>query len=205
LNKEQINRLVSNFSKRNIEASYFKCLDEAKTRVLEMVPKTATVGIGNSQTLKKMNISKVLEERGNTVYDKTLAKNKEEIRDLKRKSLLTDWYITSSNAVSAEGHIVNIDHSGNRVAAMIYGPDKVIVVVGKNKIEKTLDDAMKRARNHAAPLNAKRAGYNPPCVELKRCVDCLTKDRVCYNVVTIEGQYVSGRMKLFIVNEDLGF
>ncbi|WP_432664278.1 lactate utilization protein [Wukongibacter baidiensis] len=203
--KEQIEKLISNFAKRNIETFYFDSLEEAKIKILNMVPITTTVGIGNSQTLKKMNISKVLEERGNTVYDKTLAKNKEEIRDLKRKSLLTDWYITSSNAISVEGHIVNIDHSGNRVAAMIYGPDKVIVVVGRNKIEETLDDAMKRARNHAAPLNAIRAGYNPPCVELKRCVDCLSKDRVCYNVVTIEGQYVPGRMKLIIINEDLGF
>ncbi|WP_432408950.1 lactate utilization protein [Wukongibacter sp. M2B1] len=205
MNEKEIINIIDNFSKRNIEAFYFDSLEEAKMKVLDMIPKTKTVGIGNSQTLKKMNISRVLEERGNIVYDKTFAKNKEEIRDLKRKSLLTDWYITSSNAVSVEGHIVNIDHSGNRVAAMVYGPDKVIVIVGINKIEGTLDDAMKRARNHAAPLNAIRAGYNPPCVELKRCVDCLTKDRVCYNVVTIEGQYIPNRMKLFIVNEDLGF
>lgn len=194
LSKEQINTLISNFAKRNIEALYFDTLDEAKAKIIEIIPTEAVIGIGNSQTLKKMDISRVLTLKGNRVYDKTLAKSKAEIKELKKKSLLTDWYITGSNAVSLEGHIVNIDHSGNRVAAMIYGPEKVIVVVGTNKIEDTLENAMKRARNHAAPLNAKRAGYNPPCIELKRCVDCSTKDRVCYNVVTIEGQYRADRM-----------
>lgn len=100
---------------------------------------------------------------------------------------------------------MNIDHSGNRVAAMIFGPDKVIIVVGKNKICETLNDAIERAKNVSAPLNAKRAGYNPPCLDIGRCLDCTSKDRVCFNLVVIEGQYDRNRMKLFIVNEDYGF
>jgi len=152
-----------------------------------------------------MQISQELKARGNTVYDKTLAKTKEESVMLKKKAMLTDWYITGSNAISVEGHIVNIDHSGNRVAAISYGPDKVIIVVSKKKIEKTLVDAIARARNHSAPLNAIRAGYNPPCLELKRCVDCQSKERVCFNLSIIEGQHDPNRMRLFIVDEDAGF
>ncbi|KNF09405.1 hypothetical protein CLPU_3c01830 [Gottschalkia purinilytica] len=88
---------------------------------------------------------------------------------------------------------------------MIYGPDNVIIVVGKNKVCNTLDEAIQRAKNISALLNAKRAGYNPPCVELSKCVDCKTDQRVCFNLVILEGQYVKNRMKIFLIREDLGF
>jgi hypothetical protein len=202
---DKINQIIENFSKRNIDAEYFHSLNEAKQRILELIPIDTSIGIGNSQTLKSMEISQTLLTRGNIIYDKTFAKTKEESKRLKKESLLAEWYITGSNAISAEGHIVNIDHSGNRVAAMIYGPEKVIIVIGTNKIEDTLDAAIHRVRNHAAPLNAKRAGFNPPCIQLNKCIDCKTDDRVCYTLVVIEGQYVKERMKVFIVHEDLGF
>jgi hypothetical protein len=88
---------------------------------------------------------------------------------------------------------------------MIYGPEKVIVVIGTNKIVDTLDEAVKRVRNISAPANAKRAGLKPPCVELGKCIDCRSSERACYNFVVIEGQAVKGRMHVFIINESLGF
>lgn len=197
--------LKDNFRVKNIETEYYQNLDEVKQCILERIPKESTVGIANSQTLKKMMISEALAERGNVTYDKTFAKSKEEAVLLKKKSLLTDWYITGTNAISAEGHIVNIDHSGNRVAAMAYGPERVIVVVSKNKIEATLEKAIARARNHAAPRNAVRAGYHPPCVEVKECVDCKSKERVCFHLSIIEGQSEPERMTLIIVDEEAGF
>ncbi|WP_066507055.1 lactate utilization protein [Abyssisolibacter fermentans] len=197
--------LIKNLNSRNINAYYCKDTKETNKKILDMIPNKTTVGIGNSKTLKTMNISKKLLDRGNIVYDKTLAKDKDEIIQLKKKSLLTDWYITGTNAVSMQGHLVNIDHSGNRVAAMIYGPDKVIVVIGKNKIVESLEAAKDRARNHAASLNAKRAGYNPPCLKVGKCVDCKSKERVCFNHVVIEGQYDHERMTVLIVDEELGF
>lgn len=201
----KISTLIKNLNRRNITAYYFETLEDAKNEILKIIPKDSTIGIGNSKTLKEMDISVTLSKRGHIVYDKTLAKTKEAMKLMKKQALLTDWYITGTNAVSMDGYIVNIDHSGNRVAAMIYGPDNVIIVIGVNKIEDTLDDAMNRARYHAVPLNAKRAGYNPPCLELKKCVDCSPENRVCFNIVTIEGQYEPDRMQVFIVNEDLGF
>lgn len=119
--------------------------------------------------------------------------------------MTADWYITGTNAVSLKGHIVNADHGGNRAAAMIFGPDKVVIVVGVNKIVDTLDEAIFRVKNIASPLNAKRAGFNPPCVELNRCVDCRSAERVCNNLVIIEGQAEKDRMKVIIVNESIGF
>lgn len=88
---------------------------------------------------------------------------------------------------------------------MVYGPEKVIIVVGENKVCDTLEAAIERARNIAAPLNAKRAGYNPPCIKMKKCIDCKSEERVCFNLNIIEGQYDANRMKLFIVNEDIGY
>lgn len=201
----KIQYLIQSLSSRNINGYFFETFEEAKSRVKEMIPMNASIGIGNSVTLKKMKISDELMDRGNIVYDKTLAKSKEESKDLKRKSLLTDWYITGTNAISLDGHLVNMDHSGNRVAAMLYGPNNVIIIIGINKITKTLDQAIFRVRNVASPKNAKRAGFNPPCIELGKCVDCRSPERVCNNLVIIEGQNDKRRMKVFIINDNEGF
>ncbi|WP_346897883.1 lactate utilization protein [Clostridium sp. UBA7503] len=200
-----INRLKESFKIRNIEVEYFKTLNEVKKNILNIIDKECTVGIGHSVTLQKMNITDSLIERGNVVYDKELGKTKDEIKLLKKKSLITDWYITGSNAVTMDGRIINVDHSGNRVAAITFGPDKVIVVVGKNKIVDNVEEGIKRVKNIACPLNAKRAGYNPPCVEINRCVDCTSKERVCNVLSIVEGQADKNRMKLFIVDEECGF
>jgi len=197
--------LINNLRLRNIEANYFEDMQQCLDKLLELIPSDCSVGIGNSQTLIKMNISRLLLDRGNIVFDKFLARDKSEVTDLKKKSLLSDYYLTGTNAISIEGHLVNIDHSGNRVAAMIYGPDKVIVVIGANKIVDSLDDAIKRARNIAAPANAKRAGLDPPCMSVGKCVDCHSSERACNNLVVIEGQNVKDRMSVFIINESLGY
>jgi L-lactate utilization protein LutB len=205
MHKLNIEKLIRNFEKRNISASYFKDLKEVKSKIFKMISKGSLIGIGNSRTLKKMKLSKDLTKKGYRVLDKTLAKSKEESVELKRRALLTDFYITGTNAISSEGHIVNIDHSGNRVAAMIYGPKKVIVVIGINKITETLDQAIDRAKNIAAPLNAKRAGLNPPCVKRNECIDCSSDERICNSMVIIEGQRRKDRIKVIIVDEELGF
>jgi len=199
------NRLISNFEKRNILVLWFNSFDEIKQHLLDEIPKNAKVGIGNSETLKGMKITKALCDRGNVVFDKTLGKTLDEVKELKRNALLTDYYISGANAVSVDGKIVNIDHSGNRVAAIAYGPDRVYIVVGKNKIVATYSEAMKRAKNIAAPLNAKRAGYNPPCVAVGHCTDCLSPERVCNNVSIVEGQHEKNRLTLLIANEEEGF
>jgi L-lactate utilization protein LutC len=205
MNIESIFKMKENFKLRNIEVEHFETLEEVKSYILNTIPLECTVGIGHSITLQKINITNSLLERGTIVYDKELAKDRDECKTLKKKALITDWYITGSNAVSIDGRIVNVDHSGNRVAAITFGPDKVIIVVGKNKIVDTLNEAIKRVKNISCPLNAKRAGFNPPCVTLNRCVDCVSRERVCNSLSIIEGQSDSNRIKLCIVNEECGF
>ena len=199
-----IKELENNFKRRNIDVMWFDAFSQIKEYLLEQIPNDAKVGIGNSITLKSIDISNSLRDRGNLVFDKAFASNQDEIRQIKRDSLLADYYISSSNAVSVDGKIVNIDHSGNRVAAITYGPDKVYIVVGKNKITKTYDEAVIRARK-AAPLNARRAGYSPPCLSLGHCVDCSSQERVCFIISIIEGQYIKNRMALLIADEEEGF
>ena len=112
------NKITRNFKSRNIEVCVFDTIREAKEQILALIPETATIGIGHSATLEAMKLTALLCDRGNLVYDKTLADSKAESRNLKRQALLTDWYVSGANAVSMEGHIVNMDHSGNRVAAL---------------------------------------------------------------------------------------
>lgn len=205
MDEMKLNKLRENFKLRNIEVNCFNTLDEAKQHILKVIPIDCSIGIGHSATLQKMNLTNSLISRGNIVYDKELGETREECIALKKKALTTDWYITGSNAISVDGRIVNVDHSGNRAAAIIFGPDKVIIVAGINKIVDTLDDAVKRVKNVASPLNAKRAGFNPPCVSLNKCVDCVSKERVCNSLSIIEGQSDKDRIKLYIVNEECGF
>lgn len=200
-----LRRLQNNFEKRNIQVKVFKTFKEIEQYLLSEIPLNVSIGIGNSQTLKSMNLSNIFITRGNTVYDKELGKDKDEVTSLKKKALLADCYVSSANAISKSGQIVNIDHSGNRVAALSYGPEKVFIVVGENKITNTYEEAIRRVKNVSAPKNAKRAGFNPPCVELNRCVNCSSKERVCNIISTIEGQYVKGRMELLISMESAGF
>lgn len=205
MNELNLEKLKNNFKLRNIEVRYFETLENAKENILNTVPTHCTVGIGHSATLQKIDITNSLLKRGNIVYDKELAESKDECKVIKKKALTADWYITGSNAVSIDGKIVNVDHSGNRAAAITFGPDRVIIVVGKNKVVDTLDEAIKRVKNIACPLNAKRAGYKPPCVTLNKCVDCISVERVCNTLSIIEGQADSERIKLYIVNEECGF
>ena len=197
--------LEYNFQKRNIEVKWFQTFEDAKAFLLRSIPKNATIGIGHSQTLQIMGITETFMKRGNMVYDKELGSTQAEVKQLKRDALLSDFYISGSNAVSADGRIVNIDHSGNRVAALAYGPEKVFVVIGRNKITTTYFEAVNRVKNTASPKNAMRAGLNPPCVSIGYCTDCLSPERVCNVISVIEGQPIKGRITLLIVNDDAGY
>jgi len=203
--KDTINTIIQNLSNRNISGHYFETSSDAKDAILSWIPQDATVGIGNSRTVKDLDLSVVLSTKGHIVYDKTTVQSAKGKKLLKKKALMTDWFITGTNALSKSGHLVNIDHSGSRVAAMLYGPDNVIVVVGVNKIEDNLEKALDRARNEAAPRNAIRAGSTAPCIELGHCVECEGDHRICNAFVTLSGQSDADRMRVVIINEELGF
>jgi len=197
--------LENNLNKRNIEFQFCESR-QAVIETIDLLTKDyQTIGIGNSQTLKSMNISEHLVKNEKTVYDKTYAREKTEIRKLKKLALTSECYITSTNAISLSGEIVNVDHSGNRVAAMTYGPDKVIIVATTNKIVENEKAAVARALTVATPLNARRAKIESPCSKGNPCTECSQDVRVCNYISIIRGQHEKNRMIVLLIDEALGF
>lgn len=173
-----------------------------------MIPQGSLVGLGGSETIIESGLVEELRKLDIHLldrYKKGIAK--EEVNKMRREALLSDIFITSSNAVTVDGRLVNIDGTGNRVAAMIYGPSKVIFLVGMNKIVRTLEDALSRIKNHTAPLNAVRVGVETPCYHLGYCNDphCHPPNRICSQVVIIEANPTPGRIMVVLVGKELGF
>jgi len=136
-------------------------------------------------------------------FDKTLSK--EDMLELRRRSLLVDLFITGTNAVTEAGHLVNLDMIGNRVAAIMWGPKTVILIIGRNKICGDLEDAMFRIKNYAAPVNTMNLDKKTPCRQTGVCHDCSSPDRICNYWTITEKSFIKNRIKIILVNEDLGF
>jgi len=136
-------------------------------------------------------------------FDRSLSK--EEMMDLRRRSLMTDLFITGTNAVTEAGHLVNLDMMGNRVAAIMWGPKTVLLVIGRNKICGDLEEAMIRIKNYAAPVNTMNLDKKTPCAKTGICHDCSSPDRICNYWTITEKSFVKNRIKIILVNEDLGF
>ena len=122
-----------------------------------------------------------------------------------RQGLLADYFISGANAVSEDGEIINIDGMGNRVGAIVYGPDHVVMIAGMNKVAKTLEDAVKRARTIAAPINKQRFGGTTPCAKTGSCGDCKAEDCICCQMLVTRVCRPAGRIKVILVGEELGF
>ncbi|WP_299976833.1 lactate utilization protein [Desulfobacula sp.] len=136
-------------------------------------------------------------------FDQTLSK--EEMMDLRRQSLMVDLFITSTNAVTEAGQLVNLDMIGNRVAAIMWGPKAVLLIIGRNKITGDLEDAMVRIKNYAAPVNTMNLDKKTPCRKTGVCHDCSSPDRICNYWTITEKSFIKNRIKIILVNEDLGF
>lgn len=200
-----INALKMNFNSRNIEFEYFENRVDLLNAIDRELHEVDTVGIGNSKTLKALKISDRASNLHKLVYDKTMLDSKAEITKIKKLALTADLFISSSNAISKDGIIVNVDHSGNRVAALTYGPERVLIIVSTNKLVGNEKEAIKRALRVATPLNAKRAEISSPCRLGLPCTDCKQDVRVCNYISVIRGQYDACRMKVLMLDEKLGF
>lgn len=199
-------RTIENLEKNNMKGYFVQNEEETINKIEELIKEEDTVTVGGSMTLFETGIIDFLRNGKYNFLDRYKeGLTPEDIKDIYRKSFSADAYFTSSNAVTEEGELYNVDGRGNRVAAMIYGPDKVIVVVGVNKIVKDLDEAIMRNREWAAPANAKRLDKKTPCAEVGYCMDCKSKDRICSEYVVIKRQMDEGRIHVVIVNKELGY
>ena len=198
-------KLVKALAKNNFTASYVKTRQEALEKLLELIPASATIGFGGSVTLGELGIIPKLEERGNPVLNSMKpGLSPEESKAIRKKQILSDVYLSGTNAITLDGKLVNMDGVGNRVSSMIFGPDKVFIVIGVNKAVKDVAEAEQRIRLWASPPNNKRLGYPNPCVETGVCMDCQGPTRIC-NVLTVMNK--KPRMTdihVIVVGEDLG-
>jgi L-lactate utilization protein LutB len=198
-------RVAEALNERYFKAWYFDEPEGAVDTVLSLIPKEHTVSWGGSMTTVELGIQDRLEKEGYALINRDKGASPEERFELMRQALLCDTFITSSNAISEDGLLVNIDGFGNRVAAMCFGPRQVIVVAGMNKVVKTLDDAITRARTIAAPVNQQRFANNKsPCNVTGSCANCKSPDSICSFFVTTRLCKPAGRIKVILIGKNLG-
>jgi L-lactate utilization protein LutC len=203
---KQVERTIANLEKHNISGFYVTNEIQLQEKIKELIPEHSLVAVGDSMTLFETGIINLLRNGKYNFLDKYREEiTREEKKEIYRRSFSADTFLCSTNALTEEGELYNIDGNGSRVAAMIYGPEQVIVVVGFNKIVKNLEEAEKRVRNYAAPLDAKRLHKNTPCASLGYCVDCKSEERICNDFVVIKRQFTKGRIKIIIVGKQLGY
>ena len=203
---QNMKQLKRNFEQHNMAVFLASNSQELLALLNEFICNGTTVGCGDSVTLEQTGVLDYLRKRDITFLDKYQpGLSHEDKRAIYLRNFSADTFITGSNAITVDGKIFNIDGNGSRVAPMIYGPEQVIIVVGTNKITKNVDEASKRVRQIAAPLDAKRLGKGTPCTKLNRCIDCSHKERICNDFVLIANQFVKDRIKIIIVDQELGY
>ena len=204
--EERVKRTIENLEKNNMNGYFVQNEQEAINKIEELIKEGDTVSVGGSMTLFETGVIEFLRNGKYNFLDRYAeGLTPEQIKDIYRKSFSADVYFSSSNALTEKGELYNVDGNGNRVAAMLYGPDKVIVVVGVNKIVKDLDQAIIRNRETSAPANAKRLNRNTPCAKVGYCMDCNSEDTICSEYTVIRRQMKPGRIHVIIVNKELGY
>jgi L-lactate utilization protein LutB len=206
----RLNGLKETLEGNNFEVFVAANANEAKKIVLEEIfPKTAakSVSWGGSMTFVATGLMGAFKEKTDLQVLDTADKSipLEEMLERRRQALLVDLFITGTNAVTECGKLVNLDMYGNRVAAITFGPKHVIILVGRNKIVTDLEEAMFRVKDYAAPVNAMRLDKKTPCVKTSYCEECDSPDRICSYWSIIEKSFPKGRVKVVLINEDLGF
>ena len=203
--EKQVERIIKALKKNNFEALFVSGSKEAFEEVMKRIPDDATVGIGGSVTLTQLGIEEALERRGiQLIWPFQQAKNEEERLRLIQKSFSVDIFLSSTNAVTEDGKLFNVDATGNRVGAMFVGPKKTVIVTGVNKIVKDIEAAEKRMKEWVAPQNARRLNRKTPCVETGVCADCSSPDRICNIYVTLAKKPSRTEVVVILVGERLG-
>lgn len=204
-NRMLAEKVIKGLQSRNMEGFYAETKEDALKLALELIPTGSSVSWGGSMSIEEIGLKKAMREGDYIVYDRDAAKSPEERREVEIKTFGCDYFLASSNAVTEDGILVNIDGNSNRVAAIAYGPKHVLMIFGMNKITKDVDAAIYRARNEAATINAQRFPVNTPCKVTGSCANCKSPDTVCCQFLTTRFSKHTGRIKIILVNENLGF
>lgn len=204
--EERIKRVIQSLEGHDFKALYAKDREEVKKEIRKHLSPGMRIGIGGSITLREIGVVEMLEKEGYPLYDHWKAGlSKEEVLATRKSQMTSDLFLASANAITLNGEIVNIDGIGNRVGSTIFGPGKVILVAGYNKIVENVEEAIKRVKNIATPLNARRLNLDLPCAKVGRCVDCNSPNRICRVIVIHERKPSLTEMLVILVGEELGY
>lgn len=199
-------KMTEAFGKHNMELIFMDNADQLQEYLKGILHSQKTVCVGGSQTLFETGVIDLIRNSDVTFYDRyEEGLSPEGIQEVFRKGFFSDIYFTSTNALSADGYLYNIDYTGNRVASMIYGPKEVYVIAGKNKIFDSEASAIEHVKNVACPANCARYNRNTPCVKLGKCVECASEEKLCSSYVKMGFQKEKNRIKVIILNEEYGF
>lgn len=204
-NKMLAQQVIKGLESRNMEGYFAESKEEALTLALQMIPEGSSVGWGGSMSMQEIGLKDAICKGNYTVYNRDVFKDLKEKKATELAIMDADYFVCSSNAVSEDGVLVNIDGMCNRVAAIAWGPKNVVMIVGMNKIVKTVEDAVSRARNEAAPVNAQRFNLDTPCCKTGACFDCKSPQTICCQFLITRFSRIPGRIKVILVNDDLGF
>ncbi|MDR0879155.1 MAG: lactate utilization protein [Clostridioides sp.] len=207
VNEKRIEKTIKALQENNINAYLVKDRDDLLAKIEEIVVPGSKVGLGGSQTLAENDIVEYLRtnERYNLIDRYAEGLTGEQMKELHRQCFYADAYLTGTNAVTEDGELFNVDGLGNRVAAMMFGPDKVVVVVGVNKIVADVYEASQRMMAISAPANTKRLNTKTPCVVTGVCQDCSSPDRICREYTLIKRQGDKDRMHVIFLNDSFGY
>ncbi len=204
--EKRIDRTIKNLNRRNMGGFFVKDKTELIMLLKNLIDDNSTVGVGDSMTLFETGVIDFLRKGDYVFWDKYRDDiTSEEKREIYLKNFSATTFMCSTNALTENGELYNIDGNGSRVAPILYGPKQVILVAGINKIVKDIEEAEKRVRNYAAPIDAKRLNKDTPCTTLGYCVDCKSPNRICNDFTIIRGQFIKNRIKVIIVGEQLGY
>ena len=203
----QAEKVIQAMKKRNFEAFYCPTKEDALNKAISLIEKGSVVGSGGSATIKEIGLLSYIMSHSDdyTYVDRSQAKNEQEAREYHAKNVLSDYYLMSSNAFTADGQLVNIDGNGNRVSCLCFGPKHVIIVMSMNKMCATVEDAYRRVRQDACPPNAVRLNLDTPCATTGFCAECTSNSSICASFVTTRMSRYPDRIKVILVGEPLGF
>lgn len=195
-------RMITGLESRNMHGYYVQDKEEALQKALELIPEGSTITMGGSASVAEIGLVDALKQGNYRYLDRNAAADKAQAELFAYQA---DVFLGSVNAITEDGVLVNIDGNANRVSAYAYGPKKLVLIVGMNKVAKDVDHAMKRARNEAAPINAQRFGLDTPCAHTGSCFDCKHPDTICCQFLITRYERHKDRVHVILVDESLGF
>lgn len=204
--EKKCQKAVESLKKNGFTAVYCTTRKEAVDYIVNQAKEAFTIGFGGSMTLVELNVAEVLKEMGKELLNHNAPNlSSEEKMAIRRRQLTCDLFLTSTNALTLTGNLVNIDGTGNRAASMFFGPRKIIIIAGRNKIVGSIEEGLNRIKMYAAPANARRLNLSTPCASTGFCADCNSPERICRITTILERKPLLTDIHVLVVNEDLGF